>query len=449
MNAHLKKQLSLDSDHDSDVNPGAPYLSSYQNQKIQSYGTMPISHSSTLQTKNSLGGREKYSNVPHMNEEENKTLLDNRNNLNDIESIRLSQSVENFDEDAKLLAGNRSLRTGRHRKKLAARSKGGEFQARRRKRRVYFCCISSEIDMQKLHEYLTGAEELFFKGWSFNIYGDVLHMFKPGVASLLPLQSENGQGDATINPPPPPLERALSTGDMSNTDCYTSETNTASNARDMQQPRRRNVGESAYSSDGEFVSPGLESLPNPNSGSRYTENPLDTQDRISAVGAQEVFVFDFGAAVCWSFSKGEEARILKVLRMFVTKGTVLGAEFENGEDDMAFICSPDVDSMTIANDMITLPENCTVKQRLSASFAIAQSTVLSIFENRIENKIEDYKYIPEVRCCLLRSKIQIYISSLCCDIDISSLWKSTIVPKAIRCNDWRSVCNQTRCKFAF
>ena len=35
------------------------------------------------------------------------------------------------------------------------------------------------------------------------------------------------------------------------------------------------------------------------------------------------------------------------------------------------------------------------KQRLSVSFAIAQSSVLAIFEARIERKVEEYKYIPE------------------------------------------------------
>ena len=33
--------------------------------------------------------------------------------------------------------------------------------------------------------------------------------------------------------------------------------------------------------------------------------------------------------------------------------------------------------------------------RLSVSFAIAQSSVLAIFESRIEKKVEEYKYIPE------------------------------------------------------
>ena len=112
--------------------------------------------------------------------------------------------------------------------------------------------------------------------------------------------------------------------------------------------------------------------------------------------------------------------------MFVTKGLVAQAEFVRCHDDMAFVTSPEVDSISIANDVITIPEDTQVKivfnllsfiihlfiylfnnssthnhiflqvrQRLSVSFAIAQSTVLAIFEARVEIKVEEYKYIPE------------------------------------------------------
>ena len=62
---------------------------------------------------------------------------------------------------------------------------------------------------------------------------------------------------------------------------------------------------------------------------------------------------------------------------------------------MAYVCSPDVDSVTIANDVLLLPEDSVAKLRLSISFAIAQSTVLAIFESRIDKKISEYRYIPE------------------------------------------------------
>lgn len=120
-----------------------------------------------------------------------------------------------------------------------------------------------------------------------------------------------------------------------------------------------------------------------------------TEFRMSAHGAQEIFVFDFGGVVFWGFSRGEETNLLKTVRMFVTAGNVGVQEFQCGEDDMAFFTSPEVKSISIANDVISLPEDSVAKQRLSVSFAIAQSSVLSIFEARIDRKIEEYKYIPE------------------------------------------------------
>jgi hypothetical protein len=52
-------------------------------------------------------------------------------------------------------------------------------------------------------------------------------------------------------------------------------------------------------------------------------------------------------------------------------------------------------SISIANDVISVPEGSSVKSRLAVSFAIAQSAVLAVFEARIESKIAEYKYIPE------------------------------------------------------
>lgn len=357
------------------------------------------------------------------------------------------QSQEVFDANEKLL--NRSLRTGRQRKKLAARSKGGEFQARRRKRRVYFCCICSEIDIPKMHEYLTGAEELFFKGWESNVYGDLLHMFKPGLqedrdrdrvdlglTAQVPIMrsqslqdsalsaSNRGYGDMNANldrqqqgsydgpGAGTSLERlhsaqtdddvaCASDGELLDIDNYGRGRVLSQDLdRDQNIEIDRAVDMNREGHDGRGSTAGAHSRSQEDGirdrdQSGFTDGAKPKSCRISAVGAQEVFVFDFGAAVFWGFSRGEEARIIKAIRMFVTKGMVVGAEFESGEDDMAFVTLPEADAISVSNDVITLPETSTVKQRLSVSFAIAQSTVLAIFESRIESKIEEYKYIPE------------------------------------------------------
>jgi uncharacterized Rmd1/YagE family protein len=117
--------------------------------------------------------------------------------------------------------------------------------------------------------------------------------------------------------------------------------------------------------------------------------------RLVAAGSKEVFVFDFGAIVFWGFGRGEESGLLKTIRLFATKGIVGKTEFESGEDDMAFVTSPEEKEISVANDVINLPDETVPKQRLAVSFAIAQSSVLAIFEARIEQKVEEYKYIPE------------------------------------------------------
>lgn len=40
-------------------------------------------------------------------------------------------------------------------------------------------------------------------------------------------------------------------------------------------------------------------------------------------------------------------------------------EFQEGQDDMAFVTSSDIDKITIANDVITLPDHASAKSRLS------------------------------------------------------------------------------------
>jgi uncharacterized Rmd1/YagE family protein len=283
--------------------------------------------------------------------------------------------------------GNKLVKSGRQRKKLAARTKGGEFQTKRRKRRIYFCCISSEIDVQKLSDYLHGADDLLYD-WKFELHSDVLHMYKAG--------TEETGASAAVTP-------AL--GIKSVTPNFLNQTGIASNHRGtsdgiaelsletfLKNKRERSTKEREAAKDLDADQDGSPIFRQDSNmaGEGDTQKP-----RLLGVGAREVFVFDFGAVVFWGFPRGEEAGLLKTIRMFVTKGMVGSVEFQSGEDDMAFVTSPDEKMITIANDVVTVPDDTEPKQRLAVSFAIAQSSVLAIFEARIEQKVDEYKYIPE------------------------------------------------------
>jgi uncharacterized Rmd1/YagE family protein len=229
---------------------------------------------------------------------------------------------------------DRAILTGRMRKKQAARSKGGEFQARRQKRRVYFCCISSEVDVQELHEHCTNEIFELKSKWKTRLYGDALCLSK----------------------------------------LRTSESSSPCNIR------RRQVSEP--------------SALRKNTLDRISDVP-EFGNETTGLDKKEVFVFEFGAVVFWGFSVSEEKHLLEVFRDFSKRGLIADKEFVSGEDDMAFVVSTEVTRINVANDVIVLPEGTTTKQRLSVSYAIAQSSVVSIFEYRIEKKVEEYKFIPE------------------------------------------------------
>lgn len=246
------------------------------------------------------------------------------------ENVHSADELFNFNPQYE----DRAIFTGRMRKKQAARLKGGEFQARRQKRRVYFCCISSEINVQELHEHCTNEIFELKSRWKTRLYGDALCLSK----------SRSGDGSSPCD------------------------------------IRRRRISESILPMQTSFD--GISDAP---------ELGVEGSD----LHKQEVFVFEFGAVVFWGFSVSEEKYLLEIVRDFSKKGLLAENEFVSGEDDMAFVISVDVNRINIANDVIVLPEGTTTKQRLSVSYAIAQSSVVSIFEYRIEKKVEEYKFIPE------------------------------------------------------
>lgn len=86
-----------------------------------------------------------------------------------------------------------------------------------------------------------------------------------------------------------------------------------------------------------------------------------------------------------------------MIREFVSKGLVTMEETHECDDDMAFItvAALETASVTISNDVMTVPDDTSAKQRLALSFAMGQSTVLAVFESRVDRKVQEYKYIPE------------------------------------------------------
>eukprot|EP00601_Ochromonadales_sp_CCMP2298_P002187 CAMPEP_0173174602 /NCGR_PEP_ID=MMETSP1141-20130122/3442_1 /TAXON_ID=483371 /ORGANISM="non described non described, Strain CCMP2298" /LENGTH=229 /DNA_ID=CAMNT_0014096741 /DNA_START=116 /DNA_END=802 /DNA_ORIENTATION=+ len=122
-----------------------------------------------------------------------------------IDEFYVGNSKEGGDSKALKAA---AVRTGRQRKRFAARTKGGEFQARRRKRRIYFCCISNDIDVEKLADEFGDTYPSF--GMQASMYDEVLHLYKDwaGMERTRPLDPDPQRGrlEVSTKTQPPEVE---------------------------------------------------------------------------------------------------------------------------------------------------------------------------------------------------------------------------------------------------
>jgi len=281
---------------------------------------------------------------------------------------------------------NKVTRTGRQRKKLASRTKGGEFEAKRKKRRVNFLCLCSELDLEGLFDAVLNLDG---NRWEVKIYEDVLHIF---------------QQQANFNPQSSPDRQKSEGGSSKMTMTHQSTTKVSDDpsmlddllllgsTMEVYHGPSTTLGGVGGTQPGLWKEPSMDFNDVPNA---TLLNPNHSSSILWSTGAKEVFIFEFGAIVFWGFRKGEEDALITLIRKFIEQGEVSTEEINEEGDDMGFVTSSETDVITIANDVITLPDNSSAKSRLSVSFAIAQSAVLSIFEGRVETKIKEFKYIPE------------------------------------------------------
>eukprot|EP01041_Mallomonas_annulata_P009964 gene9964-20723_t len=300
---------------------------------------------------------------------------DSHEAFSDSETHKI-QHPDEFDDILRTNGPLNALRTGRHRRKLAARIKGGEFQASHRKRRLYFCCLGHQINIQSLYEELQTTDT-----WDLKLLPDVLRLFRPG----LPEYSKKGV---------PAYTRTLSTYSPQHQH-QVEDFNSSTSITPPIYTRHASTGDLFENIHDRNLSLKIPIATANNEIPKKIIEIVDILSKQSTMGAQEVYIFEFGAAVFWGFPKGEESALVQFIKSFVIKDEVLSGEFKEGEDDIGFLISPEATVVAIANDVITLPEHVVENQRLAVSYAIAQSTILARFESRVEKYVNEYKYIPE------------------------------------------------------
>lgn len=100
---------------------------------------------------------------------------------------------------------------------------------------------------------------------------------------------------------------------------------------------------------------------------------------------KEIFIFGFGVIVFWGFTKDQEKQIIPLLRKF-EKGSFKNIEIENFGYDYG-------KATKIEGDQFIL-EDKKPSTKIAISYGIAQSAKLSVFENKIQETINQSKQIP-------------------------------------------------------
>jgi uncharacterized Rmd1/YagE family protein len=113
----------------------------------------------------------------------------------------------------------------------------------------------------------------------------------------------------------------------------------------------------------------------------------------------EVFLFSFGAAVFWNFpSEQVEIGWLRdnVLEPFpeAVGDDHTDEEIEAAKDEMAFVYGTADKPFTIRRDVANL-ETRETGEKLAVSFALAKSSLLSVYEERVQKTIDRNSHIPE------------------------------------------------------
>lgn len=113
----------------------------------------------------------------------------------------------------------------------------------------------------------------------------------------------------------------------------------------------------------------------------------------------EMFVFSYGVAVFWNFTERQEKDVLADLTFSESEtGMPLLTRAQREEDfeteEFHFEYSPETPRPRVFNDMITLRSGDHMI-KLAMSHAIAQSTKLSFFEQRMANQMMEAQHVPK------------------------------------------------------
>ncbi len=185
---------------------------------------------------------------------------------------------------------------------------------------------------------------------------------------------------------------------------------------EMERSERRDYEEDFFEEDG-GEGYGLRDTESPEASPKYSSPNLDNFNLLQRPAADqsrrppspssvapdaftfaEMFIFSYGVVVFWNFTERQEKDILADLTFSgsdtgipLLTGPLKEEDFET--EEFHFEYSPETRRPRVFNDMITLRSgNHMIK--LTMSHAIAQSTKLSLFEQRMADQMAAAQHVP-------------------------------------------------------
>jgi uncharacterized Rmd1/YagE family protein len=121
-----------------------------------------------------------------------------------------------------------------------------------------------------------------------------------------------------------------------------------------------------------------------------SDRQMDTPDFDTKVHTPEVFLFEYGTVVIWGMSLQEEKRFLKEIAKFEVDK--LGKD-EVETEEFNFYYTREYQAR-IYNDFISLRDKKNYMIKLAISHGLSQSVKTSLFEDLVDNTIDETKDIP-------------------------------------------------------
>lgn len=130
--------------------------------------------------------------------------------------------------------------------------------------------------------------------------------------------------------------------------------------------------------------------PRPTLAHADSDPTMETPDFDIQVHTPEVFLFEYGTVVIWGMTLHEEKRFLKEIAKFEVDK--LGKD-EVETEEFNFYYTREYQAR-IYNDFISLREKKNYMIKLAISHGLSQSVKTSLFEDLVDNTIDDTKDIP-------------------------------------------------------